>query len=73
MFAEAEGIYRDLISRNPENCQYLQRLEESLHLDSEEAKLSHYKNLGSSYPRSRMMRKMPLLIATGKGLSPGIP
>ena len=68
-FPEAEGIYRDLVHRNPENKGYLENLVQCLHLDSEETKLTLYQQLASNHPRSRMIQKMRLFIATGKTLS----
>jgi len=65
-FSDAEGIYRDLVYRNPENRGYLEKLVQCLRLDSEEAKLALYQQLASNHPRSRMIQKMRLLIATGK-------
>ena len=65
MFSEAEVLYRQLIHRNPENCSYLQGLERCLHLDSEASRLANYRDLARSYPRSRMIRKMPLTISSG--------
>lgn len=63
--SEAEVIYQELVHRNPENSNYLQSLEECLQLDSEASKLANYQELASRFPRSRMIRKMPLTIATG--------
>ncbi len=66
LFGEAGKIYRTLIDRNSENCSYHHKLEECLMLDSEEARLAHYKQMAADFPRSHVIRRMPLLITTGK-------
>ena len=66
LLGEAGKIYRTLIDRNSENYMYHRKLEECLMLDSEEAKLDHYKKLALDFPRSHVIRRMPLLISTGE-------
>lgn len=64
-YSEAGLIYRELLMRNPENYMYHERLVECLGLKTEAAKLAHYKELAVEFPRSHVIRKMPLLLTSG--------
>lgn len=64
-YYEAELLYCELIHRNPENYLYHKRLEQCLKLETEDDKLAHYRELASEYPRSHVIRRMPLLISSG--------
>ena len=58
-------IYRELLLRNSENYLYHQKLMESLRFKTEVAKLAHFKELAEEFPRSHVIRKMPLLLTSG--------
>ncbi len=62
---EAEVIYRDLVHRNPSNKFYLEQLEKCLGLEDLEARLKHYLQLQEEYPRSHVIRRMPLTFTNG--------
>ena len=65
-YKKAELLYRDLISRNQENYAYLEGLEKSLKLTTPNERLALYAELLIDYPRSHCIKRMPLLISTGK-------
>lgn len=58
-------IYRELLLRNSENYLYHQKLVESLRFRTEEEKLAHFKELAIEFPRSHVIRKMPLMLTSG--------
>ena len=64
-YRKAELLYRDLIQRNPENYSYLDGLEKSMLLTTAEERLKLYEELAKEYPRSHIIRRMPLLISSG--------
>ncbi len=65
---EAEVIYRDLIHRNPSNCFYLEQLEKCLGLGDPDSRLKLNTQLQEEYPRSHVIRRMPLTFTTGNNI-----
>ena len=65
-YSEAELVYRELLLRNSENYSYHEKLEQSLRLGTQEDRMAHYKELAVEFPRSHVIRKMPLLISSGE-------
>ena len=63
---EAEQIYRDLVHRNPANHFYLEQLEKCLGLDDIDSRLKFYSQLQEEYPRSHVIRRLPLTFTTGQ-------
>ena len=64
--AKAELLYRDLVKRNPENYSYLEGLEKAMSLKTAEERLALYEQLVKDYPRSHVIKRMPLLISSGE-------
>ena len=62
---DAEQLYRSLINRNPENYHYHQCLVNCLKLETQDELLQHYRELQEQYPRSHVIRRLPLVLATG--------
>ncbi|XP_064405279.1 N-alpha-acetyltransferase 15, NatA auxiliary subunit-like [Halichondria panicea] len=62
---DAEVIYKDLVHRNPSNCFYLEQLEKCLGLDDPDSRLKLNTQLQEEYPRSHVIRRMPLTFTTG--------
>ncbi|KAF5093133.1 hypothetical protein D0Z03_002538 [Geotrichum reessii] len=64
---EAEKEYRALIKRNPENREYLFKLEEALSINPENTKLRKilYERLAQKYPKSVVIKSVPLEFLTG--------
>lgn len=65
---EAEAEYMKLLDRNADNRQYYVGLEEArdLHNKGEDAKLQLYDELRVKYPRSTLIRRIPLNYATSE-------
>ena len=64
-YRKAELLYRDLNQRNPENYSYLEGLEKAMLLTMPEERLKLYEELAKEYPRSHVIKRMPLLISSG--------
>ena len=64
-YRKAELLYRDLIQRNSENYSYLRGLEKAMLLTTPEERLKLYAELAKEYPRSHVIKRMPLLISSG--------
>lgn len=62
---EAEKIYTELLSRNPENHLYYQQLAISKGANSSEAKLDLYASLSEKYPKAQSPLRLSLDIASG--------
>lgn len=64
---EAEREYRALVKRNSENREYLFKLEEALSIDPSNTKLRKilYEKLAQKYPRSIVIKAIPLEFLTG--------
>jgi peptide alpha-N-acetyltransferase len=63
---EAQKLYFELISRNTENRLYYDMLERCLALNAEEKRLNLYCLLQKKFPKSALLKAIPLEIATGK-------
>lgn len=64
-------IYKDLITRNPENWAYYKGLEDAIKPGTEEETLKLYTDVEEQYPRASAPRRIPLSFTTGdnfKGL-----
>ena len=64
--SKAESCYRDLIDRNQENYAYIEGLEKAMKLATTEERLALYQQLIREYPKSHVIKRMPLLVSTGK-------
>ncbi|KAK3576854.1 hypothetical protein CHS0354_012909 [Potamilus streckersoni] len=62
---EAASVYRELISRNPENWAYYKGLENAFQLDGEEEQLKLYTEMQEKFPRTAAPRRIPLTFTTG--------
>lgn len=63
--SKAESCYRDLIDRNHENYDYLEGLEKAMNLTTTDERLALYQQLIREYPRSHVMKRMPLIVSSG--------
>lgn len=63
--SEAAKLYKDLIHRNPENWAYCEGLEKSVKPETVETRLQIYLDLQEKYPRSQMLKRMPLNFVSG--------
>ena len=63
---EAEAVYQDLLSRNPENHEYYRQLELSRSLETETERLGLYEEYQTKYPRAMAPKRLPLNFLTGE-------
>ena len=63
---EAEEIFEELLSRNPENHLYYRKMEEATASDTSEKKLAMYQLYRDKYPKAAAPQRLPLNFSTGK-------
>ena len=66
MKSEAEAEFLKLLNRNADNRQYYLGLEEARGVVDEAAKLQMYAELHEKFPRSALVRRIPLNYASGE-------
>lgn len=59
-------IYKDLITRNPENWAYYKGLEDAVNPETEEERLKLYTDVEEKFPRASAPRRIPLSFTTGE-------
>lgn len=65
---EAEGLYVDLLKRNPENHEYYRQLEVAREAVTPEAKLEIYTEYQEKFPRAQAPKRLPLNFLSGTEL-----
>jgi N-alpha-acetyltransferase 15/16, NatA auxiliary subunit len=63
-FKEAEGIYRKLLVRNPENTAYYRLVQEALRLEKTDDKLRLFAEYREKFPRAQAPQRLPLALAS---------
>lgn len=65
--AEAEALFADLLTRNPENHEYYRLMERAIGVqDDQQKKLAMYEGYKEKFPRAQAPRRLALNIAEGE-------
>ena len=65
---EAEGLYMELLKRNPENHEYYKQLEAAREAVTPEARLAIYTEYQEKFPRAQAPKRLPLNFLSGTEL-----
>ena len=71
--SEAEEIYRELLTRNPENHAYYHNLLDAMGAETEEQKLALYAEYREKYPKAQAPQRLPMDVAQGESKYPSAP
>jgi len=66
--SDAEGVFVDLLKRNPENHEYYKQLEKARQAETQEDKLAIYVEYQEKFPRAQAPKRLPLSFLQGPEL-----